>query len=424
MAHPQISVIIPVYNTSGYLVQCLDTLVNQTFADTEIICVNDGSTDNSLEILKAFSEKDSRIIIISREKASGSAALPRNIGLENAKGKYVMFLDSDDYFDLSMLEKLYAHAEQTDADLVMCDNYTVSFSTGEINAKHTELHHKYLPEQRVFSYKDIPDTIFQISNAAVWHKLILRETLNRHNLKFQLNTPILDDIYFVNVLLVLCERISIIPDRLVYYRAYRYGGQTTKMEKHKDSIYLSFKALNEFLIEHSLYEPIKFSLQNWTLATMAWWLHSIGNYKVFCELFNLYKNEYFEKLGLTDIDPKLLYDGLARFYNSIYGRELEPSLKVVLESILKPNSSVAIYGAGLVGHNIYEVVNTHGVHKIKLWCDKNAANLGNPLVSSPKELLNCDCDAIFIAIADYDIVNEVKAYLTAMGIDARKIYTV
>jgi glycosyltransferase EpsH len=385
--------------------------------------VNDGSTDGSGDILSEFSSKDDRIIVVERKSASGSAALPRNIGIDIARGKYIMFLDSDDYFDITMLEKLFNRAEKTEADLVMCDNFTVSFM-GKTDDRHTELHYKYLPELKTFSYKDIPDTIFQISNAAVWHKLILRETITKHRLRFQLDVPILDDIYFVNLLLVLSKRISIIRDRLIFYRFNRYGGQTTKMEKHKDSIFLAFSELNKYLVEHSLYETVKFSLQNWTLATMAWWLHSIGDYDVFSELYSLYKSEYFDKLGLMNIDPKTLYDDLGRFHSSVLQREIEPSLKVVLESILKPGSGIAIYGAGVVGNNIYELVKTHGKHDIVLWCDSNAEKLGNPLVKHPKGLAFCDSDAVIIAIADYDVIKEVKEYLNGMGIDSKKVYTI
>ena len=428
MLNPKISVIVPIYNTSEYLPQCLETIVNQTLCDIEIICINDGSADGSSDIIEEFASGDDRFTVVNRKLPSGSAALPRNTGLDLARGKYVMFLDSDDYFDLRLLEKLHEQAEATGADLVMCDNYTVSFSTGEISGKNNELHYKYLPDLEVFSYKDIPDTIFQISNAAVWHKLILRETIIRHGLKFQLNTPILDDIYFVNLLLVLSERISIIRDRLIFYRVNRYGGQTAKIEKHTESVFFAFLELNKYLNRHSLYETVKFSLQNWTISTMAWWLHSIGNYDTFCGLYNRYKAEYFDKLGLADLDADALYDGLGRFYNSLFGRELEPSLKVVLEDILVPGSRIAIYGAGLVGNNTYEVVKTHGKHDIVIWCDKNAEKLAerfnNPLIKHPKELICLDFDAVIISIADYDIISEVKHYLTEMGIDAQKIFHV
>lgn len=95
---PKVSIIVPVYNVEEYLVKCLDSLVNQTLKEIEIICINDGSTDNSLEILNTYAQKDSRITIIDKKNEGVSAA--RNTGLNISKGEYIMFVDSDDYLEL------------------------------------------------------------------------------------------------------------------------------------------------------------------------------------------------------------------------------------------------------------------------------------------------------------------------------------
>lgn len=425
MIHPQISVIVPVHNTSVYLRQCMESLINQTFRDIEIICIDDGSTDNSLGILQKYALTDERIILIHRDCASGSAGIPRNMGLERAKGKYVMFLDSDDYFAETMLEKLYACAEERNADLVMCDNYIVLPVTNEISDQKTELHEKYLPQKEVFSYQDIPDTIFQISNAAVWHKLILREMTEQYQLKFQQNAPSLDDIYFVNLLLVRARRISVIRDRLIFYRAVRPGAQTTSIEKHKESIFYAFDALNQYLKKYGLYETVKRSLQNWTLATMAWWMHSISGYQAYSDMYDLYRNEYFLKLGLADIERNDLYEEYpVSFYDSIMHRDFCPSLKILLETILKPESDIVVYGAGVVGKNIYNAVKEYGKHNIKLWCDQKAGELDNPIVRHPEALREMEFDALLIAIGDQKIVEEVKTYLLGLGIEESKIYRV
>ena len=178
---PKVTVIIPVHNTFAYLRQCLETTVNQTLSEIEIICVNDGSTDGSLEILKDFAAKDSRIVILSREHASGSAARPRNMGLNTAKGKYVICLDSDDYFDTRLLEKLVERAEETEADLVLCDNYVVQPDGQIINGR--ELYEEYLPKEKVFSCRTMPETFFQFTNAAPWHRLMRREMIERYQLR-------------------------------------------------------------------------------------------------------------------------------------------------------------------------------------------------------------------------------------------------
>ena len=110
-----ISIIVPVYNTAPYLPQCLDSLVNQTYRDIEIICVNDGSTDNSPDILKAYAERDSRILVIHQENLGLSGA--RNKGLESARGEWVMFVDSDDWIAPDMYEKLYHHLTEDGSDI-------------------------------------------------------------------------------------------------------------------------------------------------------------------------------------------------------------------------------------------------------------------------------------------------------------------
>ena len=102
---PKISIIIPVYNVEKYLEQCLKSVINQTFKDIEIICINDGSTDNSLEILEAFQKQDERIKIINKQNEGQGIA--RNEGLKVAKGEYISFIDPDDWVAQGMYEFLY-----------------------------------------------------------------------------------------------------------------------------------------------------------------------------------------------------------------------------------------------------------------------------------------------------------------------------
>ena len=113
----KLSIIVPVYNSGEYISRCLDSLVNQTLDDIEIIVVNDGSTDNSLEILQEYVSEKVKIIT---QKNSG-VAVARNTGLKNAKGKYIAYVDSDDWIELDMFEKMYNKAIENDFDIVMCD---------------------------------------------------------------------------------------------------------------------------------------------------------------------------------------------------------------------------------------------------------------------------------------------------------------
>ena len=113
----KVSVILPVYNVSDYLRQCMDSIVGQTLKDIEIICVDDGSTDDSLAILKEYEAKDQRVKVIQQANAGAGAA--RNKGLEIATGEYLSFLDSDDFFEPDMLEKAWSKAHETRAQVVV-----------------------------------------------------------------------------------------------------------------------------------------------------------------------------------------------------------------------------------------------------------------------------------------------------------------
>ena len=114
---PKVSVIIPVYNVEPYLRNCLDSVINQTLKDIEIICINDGSTDNSLSVLNEYKSKDNRIVVI--DKKNEGVAITRNLGIKIVSGDYISFIDADDYLETNTFyEKLYTCALETNSDIV------------------------------------------------------------------------------------------------------------------------------------------------------------------------------------------------------------------------------------------------------------------------------------------------------------------
>ena len=144
--NPKISLIIPVHNVEKFLRECLDSVVNQTMRDIEIICINDGSTDGSLDILKEYATKDDRIIVINQ--TNGFVESARNNGLKIAKGKYIQFVDSDDYLELNACETAYNYALQYDADVVVWGYKNFPEQVGNVkNKRGTGLKYK---EVKVF----------------------------------------------------------------------------------------------------------------------------------------------------------------------------------------------------------------------------------------------------------------------------------
>ena len=127
---PLVSVIIPVYNAEQYLCECLESVVNQTLREIEIICVDDGSTDDSLPVIRKLQKKDSRISVLLQEHKGAGAA--RNLGLAHAKGQYLAFLDADDYFDPQLLEKGSGIMVRESTDIVVFRAYEHNQKTGRI----------------------------------------------------------------------------------------------------------------------------------------------------------------------------------------------------------------------------------------------------------------------------------------------------
>ena len=206
----KVSIIVPVYKVEKYLNRSMDSLVNQTLDGVEIICINDGSPDNCLEILKEYKEKypDKHIVII--DKKNEGVWKGRFDGIAVAKGEYIGFTDSDDYIALDYAEKLYNAAKKSNADISVCGFDRVDVETG----------HVYSTEMTQFADKVIdmdknPEDILSI-NTALWNKLYKAEVLkNMHNLP---NPPrIFDDMMFLLMAYLNTKKISFISDSLYYY---------------------------------------------------------------------------------------------------------------------------------------------------------------------------------------------------------------
>ncbi len=213
---PKISVIIPVYNTESYLRECLDSALNQTLKEIEVICTNDGSTDNSLKILQEYAKKDSRITVIDQENQGVSIA--RNNALKIAKGKYIHFLDSDDYLDLNAYEKLYQRAEELSLDMLSFKGQNFQNGTGEF-LPSPYYSFTYLPEnwdKEVFDYKDCKDFVHRM--AVTTHLTFYRhDFITEHNITFPEHLCFEDNLFFTKAILN-AKRCSILQEVLLYRR--------------------------------------------------------------------------------------------------------------------------------------------------------------------------------------------------------------
>lgn len=191
MRQPQVSIIVPVYNVQNYIERCLNSLVNQTFKDIEIITINDGSTDKSLELLNKYAKEDIRVSVI--DLGDEGVSYCRNLGIEKANGKYIMFVDSDDWIDSSMVEVMYKKAEENKLDLVMC-SYIREFKD------HSKEKIFNLPQEIIYKEDKVKNELLrklvgpikeELSNpemldalGTVWGKLYRADILKENKIKF------------------------------------------------------------------------------------------------------------------------------------------------------------------------------------------------------------------------------------------------
>lgn len=213
--NPLVSISVPVYNVEKYLRQCLDSLINQTLRDIEIIVVNDGSTDNSEAICREYAAKDSRVRLICKE--NGGLASARQAALEVAKGKYFCACDSDDWVELDMYELLYKKAEETNADIVLCD-YRSEYPDGRAVS--------YVYGKEPDGRKDLlDDALNRGFPCQVWNKIFRRDLFDKYALSWEPGINLGED--FLLTLKVLQHDVKVVylPTPLYHYRR-EFGGNS------------------------------------------------------------------------------------------------------------------------------------------------------------------------------------------------------
>ena len=304
MKQPIVSVIMPVYNGETYLRQCLDSVVNQTLKEIEIICVDDGSSDRSVEILKEYAAKDERVMVLQQANAGAGAA--RNNGLSKASGKYLSFLDSDDFFETDMLEKAVEKIAADRADFVVfrCDHYLNDTNTFK-KAAYT-LKKQTLPPYMPFNFRQITDNVFKAFVGWAWDKVYDREFVMKHNLKFQ-EQRTSNDMLFVFSALVLAKRITYLDTVLAHQRRNNGESLSNTREKSWFCFYNALKALRDVLKEEGLYEELKKDFVNYAVHFSLWNLNTITG-ECYEKLYTKLHEEWFEELEVTGHDEDYFYN--------------------------------------------------------------------------------------------------------------------
>lgn len=276
----KLSIIVPVYNVEKYLPKCLESLIKQTLNDIEIICVNDGSMDNSLAILKEFASKDSRIRIIDNQHQG--VAKTRNTGIEQSTGEYIGFVDSDDYIDIDFFEKLYKSATKSNSDIAIASILKHKNFFNIYNAKYTKEETAITIQDKIKLCEDKKHFFFY-----AWNKIYHSGFIKENNIKFS-EGQIYEDVMFAIKALYYSNKII-----SVYGTKYHYIEHENSLTKYKDKtgekehdLIKAYSELQEFCNSKNIEIPER--LNYYTKENFGF-------------ILNLYKGKYQSKIQLFNI---------------------------------------------------------------------------------------------------------------------------
>ncbi len=214
---PKVSIVVAIYNVEKYVSKCIESILKQTFTDFELLLVNDGSKDGSLAILEKYATTDSRIKIIN--KANGGLSDARNVGMKHAQGKYIYFVDGDDFIEDTLLEKCVNQLEKTDSDMVMFDIYQYYLETGK-----KEIISNPFSEDKIYSIEDTPSLLTSIKNCA-WNKMYKLSLFKDNDIEYPWGYYY-EDLGTTYRLLARCKKVSFIREPLYDYLQDRPGNIT------------------------------------------------------------------------------------------------------------------------------------------------------------------------------------------------------
>ena len=274
---PKVSVIIPIHNAERYLRASLDSVMQQTLREIEIICVDDGSTDGSVAILTEYAAQDRRITLICQQNINAGVA--RNAGLSVARGEYLSFLDADDFFELNMYELLYERARQMQAQICVYESACYNMRKGTSYPMPWGLKREQLPSSICFSGEDIQKYIFNFALSWTWNKFFEARFIRENNIRFQ-SIRRTNDLYFVYLALSLARRITTLNKPLIHYRTGHGNNlQATNANSPKDWYY-ALMLLKDKLAKLGLFSRYEQSFVNAALGGCLYNLHSIQDKKI------------------------------------------------------------------------------------------------------------------------------------------------
>ncbi len=316
-SRPKVSVILPIYNVGKYLRESLDSLINQTLKDIEIICVNDGSTDDCFEILEEYKEKDNRIKVIHKENGGTGAA--RNDGLRIARGECIGFVDPDDWVKPNMYERLYGLIKEKNLEIAMCmpDGYDEKNAVNAAFPYFCDENFEKIIDDRVFNWRDLSPFSYPM---CVWNKLYTKELFDKNKIEFAEGLDFEDHKVIFGTLLT-AERMYFIKEKLYVYRYNREGSVLTDNNNRLIDHIEIFNIVENLMKETNTYNVLRKDFLDYKIHNLLYYYSKIKEE---------FKSEYYENMIKSIKDTNLSEDEIT------WLSEKYPELKEI--SLFKPMS--------------------------------------------------------------------------------------
>ncbi len=314
-AEPKIlvSVVVPIYNAYDYLQTALDSILDQTLRDIEVICIDDGSTDRSIEIIKKYHDSDKRVRVVTENNAGVSTA--RNKGIARVRGEYTIFLDADDFYEPNLLERLYNTAKENNLDIAIAKFDIYNNKTEKFSPATAELHGDIYLHGAVVSKNEYPNHIFESVSGYVWNKLFKTAMLKEKELSFAPELYIFEDVHFVCAALSYADRISRIDDVLIHHRVYSDQSRAKLFKKYYNMVPEVYLKIKEFLTKNGTYIPLNLSYLNLS-ASRCYKIYNLLSGDAKEDFWNLLHSGKAEALGWykhesADFESVEVYDFVA-----------------------------------------------------------------------------------------------------------------
>lgn len=296
---PKISVIIPVYNAGQYIEECLNSVLQQTFEEIEILCIDDCSSDDSVEKIGQMANEDSRIVLICNERNLG-AGETRNRGIMLAKGKYFFSLDADDFLASDAIEKLYRCAEAHGLQLCFCSHATYHEGDGKLG-KSSQTADVFLQryQNQVFSWNDVRRYIYQNIFCVPWNRLYRTDFVRESSIRFpKLSNS--EDFFFGEAIVAAADRmgVAIAEKPLVYYRLGREGQVSSTVGQKPYCMLESVKLLYRFLKETHKWEGVERSYHTIVLDVLRFPLRFVEHQE---RMIKQLVGQEFSQIGMSGL---------------------------------------------------------------------------------------------------------------------------